>query len=157
MKHQIVRLASCLAVTSLALSTPALAQEIGAQPTFADISLNAGFMPDPTRIQVTAGGSIDAAHSRGGSCVGKIARAPDVRVTYEAGSSPLIIKVNSSEDTTLVMNGANGRWYCDDDGAGGVNPRIRLNNPDSGVYEIWVGTYADEPVSATVLITELSD
>lgn len=157
MKHQIARFASCLAAASLGLSAPAFAQEIGAQPTFADISLEAGFMPDPTRIQVTAGGSIDAARSRGGSCVGKIARAPDVRLTYEAGSSPLIIKVGSSEDTTLVVNDANGRWYCDDDSGGGVNPAMRLNNPDSGVYEIWVGTYADEPVSATVFITELAN
>lgn len=157
MKHQIVRLASCLAVASLGLSAPAFAQDIGAQPTFADIRLSAGFTPDPTRIQITAGGSIDAARSRGGSCVGKIARAPDVRLTYESGSLPLIIKVGSSEDTTLVVNGANGRWYCDDDSGGGVNPAIRLNNPDSGVYEIWVGTYADEPASATVFITEMAN
>ena len=79
MKHRIARLTSCLAVVSIGLSTPALAQEIGAEPTFADINLSEGFTPDPTRIQVSAGGTIDAARSRGGSCVGKIARAPDVR------------------------------------------------------------------------------
>nr|WP_316629975.1 peptidase S1 [uncultured Brevundimonas sp.] len=157
MKHRIARLTSCLAVVSIGLSTPALAQEIGAEPTFADINLSEGFTPDPTRIQVSAGGTIDAARSRGGSCVGKIARAPDVRLTYDAGSLPLVIKVGSSEDTTLVINGANGRWYCDDDSGGGVDPAIRLNNPDSGVYEIWVGAYADEPVSATIFITELAD
>lgn len=38
-----------------------------------------------------------------------------------------------------------------------MDPAIRLNNPDSGVYEIWVGAYADEPVSANIFITELAD
>lgn len=110
-------------------------------------------MPDPHRTQITAGGTIDAAQTRGGSCVGKIASAPDYNLAYEAGSADLVIKVGSREDTTLVINTADGRWYCNDD-SDGMNPAIRIRNPPSGLYEIWVGTYEDDPVPATIFISE---
>lgn len=156
MKTQMIRAVVCAAAFASMAVTPVMAQEIGATPTFADITLSAGFTPDPYRVRVTAGGTIDAARSRGGSCVGKIASAPDVRLTYSADSMPLNFKIVSGEDTTLVVNGPDGRWYCDDDSGGGHNPLFRLNNPASGVYEIWVGTYGDSPVSATVEITEIN-
>lgn len=149
-----VKRVSVLALAGLMVAAPAMAQDIGANPTYADVTLSEGFMPDPRVVQVTAGGSIDAASSRGGSCVGMIARAPDVRLTYAAGSSPLSIAVQSSGDTTLVINGANGAWFCDDDSGGGLNPRFIRRNPEPGVYEIWVGSLSGA-VPARVLISEM--
>lgn len=145
----------CVMSMGVMFAGGAMAQQVGASPTFADVTLEAGFMPDPHRIAIVAGGTIDAASSRGGRCVGKIASAPDVRLTYGPGSNQLKIKVTSSEDTTLVVNGANGAWFCDDDSGGGTNPMVLKRNPEAGVYEIWVGTYGDTPVDAIIEITEV--
>ena len=153
MTHLIARMAACAAVIGACIATPALAQQSGAQPSFGSVTLEAGFLPDPHRKQITAGGSIDAARTRGGNCVGMIASAPDYNLVYTAGSSPLVIKVGSQEDTTLVINAADGRWYCNDD-SDGVQPGIRISNPPSGVYEIWVGTYGEAATPATIYITE---
>ena len=52
-----------------------------------------------------------------------------MRLNYRAGSYPLIISVASRSDTTLVVNGPDGSWYCDDDGGNyGLNsgPALRL-------------------------------
>lgn len=153
MTHLIARMAACAAVIGACAVTPALAQQVGAQPSFGRVSLEAGFMPDPYRVQITAGGSIDAARTRGGRCVGMIASAPDFNLTYSAGGSDLVIKVGSREDTTLVINAADGQWYCNDD-SDGVQPGVRISNPPSGVYEIWVGTYGESATPATIFITE---
>ena len=94
-------------------------------------------------IPVQAGGNIDASRL-GSPCTGFIARAPDVRLTYNAGSLPLIISVAARADTTLVVNGPDGRWYCDDDsGDAPLNPMVRFNDPADGRYEIWIGTFSD--------------
>lgn len=157
MTPQMIRTAVCAAALAAMVASPALAQEIGAQPTFADLTLEAGFEPDPQRIEVTAGGNIDAELTSGGECVGMIANAPDIRLTYIPDELPLHIKVSSKEDTTLVINDPNGNWFCDDDSGGGENPMVSFDDPQEGVYEIWVGTYEDEPVPAIVEITELDD
>ena len=154
MNKIIARLTVCAAALGISIATPAFAQQIGASPTFGRVSLSAGFMPDPHRVDIVAGGTIDVAQTRGGNCVGKIANAPDFTLNYDAGSAALVIKATSSQDTTLIVNSANGAWYCNDD-SNGVNPGIRISNPPSGLYEIWVGTYEDEPVSATILISEV--
>ena len=146
------------AVTIAALAMmaiPAAAQNTGADATYRDISLSAGFTPDPFTINLQSGGSTNA-ENLGGSCDGYIANAPDVRVRYDAGSLPLIISVDSSSDTTLVVNAPDGRWYCDDDSGDGLNPSVRFNNPMSGRYEVWVGTYSSSTLeSATLQISEL--
>jgi len=75
-----------------------------------------------------------------------------VRLNYNAGSYPLIISVRSNADTTLVVNGPDGSWYCDDDGGNqGLNPSIRFNGPSSGRYEIWVGTYGNSSLQPAEL------
>lgn len=127
-----------LAVAAL----PAAAQDFNADPNYGEFSLAAGFTPDPQVIEVRSGGSLDA-QTLSASCRGFISNAPDVRLHYDAGSFPLIISAASNADTTLVVNGPDGSWYCDDDSGDGVNPMVRLNSPQSGRYEIWVGTYAN--------------
>ena len=70
----------------------------------------------------------------------------------------MIISAASNADTTLVVNGPDGSWYCDDDGGNsGANPMVRLNSPRSGRYEIWVGTYANASLQpARLHISEVS-
>lgn len=131
-------LASATAVAVL----PAAAQNMNARPNYGTMNLSAGFRDDPRVVSLRAGGDI-AASRISPRCRGFITSAPDVRLNYDAGSLPLIISVDARSDTTLVVNGPDGRWYCDDDGGvNGLNPSVRFNRPMSGRYEIWVGTYA---------------
>lgn len=143
---------------ALAISTAAQAQSWKASPSFGEVSLSAGFSPDPHVRRLTAGGSI-AAQNRFSDCRGYIADAPDYRLHYSAGSLPLYINVDSDSDTTLVVNGPDGRWYCDDDGADeALNPLLYWSNPASGQYDIWVGTYSSgSGRPATLFISELGE
>lgn len=149
-----------VAAATLALlgsGAPLLAQDVSRQPNFGSLSLRSGFTPDPRVVSVRSGGEIDA-QTIGPDCQGFISDAPDLRLFYTAGSLPLIISVASATDTTLVVNGPDGQWYCDDDGGvNGLNPSIRFEEPDSGRYEIWIGTYGSTAnARARLHISELS-
>ncbi|QLQ13062.1 MAG: peptidase S1 [Brevundimonas sp.] len=136
-----MRIAYGLFALAILAAAPAAAQDTSASPNYGTLNLSAGFNPDPQVVSVVSGGVVDASgiNSR---CAGFISRAPDVRLSYTAGSLPLIISAASSDDTTLVINGPDGSWYCDDDGGvNGLNPAIRFNTPQTGRYEIWVGSY----------------
>jgi hypothetical protein len=128
-------------------------------PAYGTIDLVSGFTPDPHTVPIAAGGSIDAAVLGQPGCVGWIARAPDYRVNWTAGSGslPLIFSVAAEADTTLVINDAQGNWLCDDDGGnGGLNPAITIVAPVSGQYDIWVGTYAQGDLQQSTLhVSEL--
>lgn len=128
------------AVLAASLSMQSVAQpNFSRNPSFGTLNLQSGFVPDPRVVPVTAGGRLDAS-TLGPGCLGSVANAPDVRVNYTAGSLPLIFYVASSEDTTLVINGPDGQWYCNDD-TNGLNPVVRFNNPGSGQYDIYIGHY----------------
>jgi hypothetical protein len=145
------------AVTALAAAAcPAAAQDFNAAPNFGTINLSGGFTPDPQVVSVRSGGSLNA-QSLSANCQGFISNAPDVRLNYNAGSLPLIISVRANADTTLVINGPDGSWYCDDDGGNqGLNPSISFNGAQSGRYEIWIGTYGNSSMQPAELhISEL--
>lgn len=149
------KLAALAAVAMMAAAPAAVvAQNMGLRANYGEIILNSGFTPDPYVVQVDAGGNINAANI-GSPCRGMISDAPDFQVTYRAGSFPLVFRTRSGVDTTLVVNGADGRWYCDDDSGGGLNSQVFFSRPLSGVYDIWVGTYAGGIAPAQLLITEL--
>ena len=150
---------------ALAFSATAVAQDaptsqpsgpdLSLDATFGSIELETGFMPDPHAIEMAAGGPLDAS-GLGVGCVGYIAVAPDVELTYEAGDTfPLHIYAVSEADTTLVVNLPDGSWACNDD-ASGFNPLLSMESPMSGVYDIYVGHYdsADTP-PAVLNISEI--
>lgn len=152
----ITRLAAGAAALALtAIAGAAVAQDYSLPAVSGGVTLNAGFDPDPYRVSVTPGGSIEAQYAVSSSCRGYISNAPDFELTYRAGNWPLIITVAASADTTLVINGPDGQWYCDDDSGEGTNPLIRFGNPQSGTYDIWIGTYRGGLSSGTLLITEI--
>lgn len=144
--------------TLIAGTASVIAQDFRLRPAFGSIQLTAGFLPDPYRRNLTAGGSIRA-QDRFRDCRGYIANAPDFSLYYTAGSAPLYINVDSDRDTTLVVNGPDGRWYCDDDGADSpFNPLLHWTAPQSGRYDIWVGTYTTGTgIPATLFISELGE
>ena len=145
-----------LAAAAMTISSSAMAQpDFSRPPSFGTINLTAGFADDPRIINVTAGGRLNAA-TIDSSCVGSVANSPDVRLNYTAGELPLIISVGSDSDTTLVVNGPDGRWYCNDD-TNGVNPVVRFNTPGSGQYDIYIGHYQQgRSIPAQLYISEVT-
>lgn len=145
-----------LSLICLLWSGWAAAQNISLNPIYGSITLSAGFSPDPHVVRLSAGGSNDA-RSVNRNCRGFISDAPDYRLHYTAGTIlPLIISTQSSADTTLVINGPDGQWYCDDDSGSSLNASIRFTRGLSGQYDIWVGTYSSDGLqSAELHISEL--
>lgn len=107
--------------------------------TFGTITLASGFQPDPYLQHILAGGRI-AASSVGEGCTGYVAEAPDFRVIYQGSGAPLGFSVTSEADTSLLINAPDGRWYCDDNGAGGLDPSLVWGTPPTGQYDIYIGT-----------------
>ena len=155
-------IAASAVILLAAISGVAAAQDWHQPATYGSAQLTTGFEPDPHLVTLSSGGPIDAAQSIGNGCSGFIANAPDFDLTYTAGSGgnqlPLIISVNSQSDTTLVVNGPDGKWYCDDDsGQGALNPSLTFTHPQSGLYDIYVGTYGSSNLQpATLSISEVS-
>ena len=155
--HQAALVSSVVLAAALAVVPPAAAQNINGAPNYGTVTLRSGFTPDPHVTNLRSGGNVDASRVSS-DCSGYISGAPDVRLVYSSGSLPLIISADARAYTTLVVNGPDGSWYCDDDsGDRGMNPSIRFNNPSSGRYEIWVGTYGSSSTEpAQIHISEVA-
>lgn len=148
-----LKIATMLVAGVLALAaTSAAAQNYSLNPSFGTQWLSAGFSPDPYRVPVTAGGRLNASNV---GCVGYIANAPDFRLNYQSGGYSLYFSVQSSADTTLVVNAPDGRWYCNDD-FNGYNPAVIFATPMSGQYDVWIGSYnPGSGLRSTLLISEI--
>lgn len=129
------------------------AQDPDGKANYGEKKLEAGFEPDPFVVNVDAGGAVQ---TNLGGVKAFVDKNPDFRLVYEnAGKFPLTIYVESQADTTLLVNDPDGKWLANDD-TNGLNPQIKIAQPKSGRYEIWVGTFnggATPP--AKLFITEL--
>lgn len=124
-----------------------------ADPAFGGITLNSGFTPDPFIRTLTSGGGVSAS-SVDPACSGYIATAPDYRMIVEDRMSHLRILFLADGDTTLVVQGPNGVFNCNDDGFI-LNPVVDLVNPTAGDYNIWVGSYSsDQFIPGYLMISE---
>jgi hypothetical protein len=138
-------IAFCLCGQAAAQPDPRL------NPTYGTAALKAGFQPDPLVKALQAGGEL---RTNLGGVQAFVAKAPDFRLDYTAGKYPLSFTVKSAGDTTLLINLPNGTWIADDDSGGDLNPLIRIAQPPSGRYDIYVGTIGQAPVDAKLFITE---
>ena len=125
---------------------------------FGSTDLEAGFQPDPSSVDVISGGSIDASYL-GDGCRGYATVASDYDVTYTAGGQDLLrfyFVADEVEDTTLIINAPDGSWHCNDDAPDTIDPMIDFTNPESGRYDIWIGSYESTTEAAgTLYVTEL--
>ena len=131
------------------------AQDVSLKPTYGKVDLKAGFTPDPFKKKVEAGGPLET--NKGGVTTW-ITNAPDFRLNYTAGEFPLTFYVESAKDTTLLVNLPDGKLLAKDDGPNtGLNPLIKIQRPQSGQYDIWVGILDknDGTPPAVLQITEL--
>ena len=142
------------AAIAMLVATPAFAQNASLTANSGSIGLASGFTPDPYVVNVVAGGNINGANLPG-SCTGMISDAPDVELTFSAGSLPLVFRTISGSDTTLIINDPNGNWVCDDDSYGDGDAQVRFAKPASGTYDVWIGTFSGGTAPATLQITEL--
>ncbi|KPQ07171.1 MAG: Bacterial pre-peptidase C-terminal domain [Rhodobacteraceae bacterium HLUCCA12] len=136
-------------------ATVAEAQNYNLRPSYGAVSLQAGFLPDPHTRRIQAGGN--NRFTGGGGCPGGayFANAPDYRVHYSAGGYSLTFYVRAPGDTALLVNDPSGTWYCNDDYQG-LDPALVFNNPSSGQYDVWLGTYNRSRVRNSVLyVTEM--
>lgn len=138
----------------VAVSATAFAQNIAGEPNFGTVTLETGFIPDPHEVTLVAGGSTQVTQS---GCNGFVSDSPDVDLHYTAGETfPLNIYVTSDSDTTLLVNLPDGTWVCNDD-TSGLNPALSFESPQSGLYNIWVGSYSDDEMpAATLKISEIA-
>ena len=115
--------------------------------------IGAGFIPDPRRIDLAAGGFAPAGERFPG-CEGYIAAEADHAFRYEAGDYPLRFWEESAADTTLVVTSPSGETLCNDDhprSAGGA-PGVAFDAPPSGAYRVWVGTRAPGAFGADAVL-----
>jgi hypothetical protein len=155
-----LRIVAAIAAAAVVLSAGvAAAQNWQGAPNYGSIRLSAGFTPDPHEVALVAGGNINARQTLGAACAGFISENPDYDLYWTATGNglPLVISADSQVDTTLVVRTPSGEWLCEDDGGfNGMNPGMRIDNAQSGLYDIWVGTYGGGTARATLRISELS-
>lgn len=111
-------------------------------------------------VSVSSGGPVDASYL-GDACDGFAEPNPDYEVHYNAGDQDLLrfyfVADSPGDDATLIVNDADSHWHCSDDEYGSSNPSIDFAPPESGWYDIWIGSYsAADYISGTLYITELN-
>ncbi len=122
---------------------------------FGTITLEAGFTPDPHKVQGTSGGATDAA-TVNPSCNGYIADTPDHLFVAQGAFSGLRIMAKSEGDITLVIQKPDNTYLCNDD-SDGTNPLVAGEFP-AGTYKVWVGSYEQGTNSAYTLgLSELDE
>jgi hypothetical protein len=148
---------TAIVILAVASSVPStvLAVDENATPHYGHERFATGFAPDPFTVTVIPGGDFDASEHVHPQCTGFVSEAPDLVLSFDAGRLPLSIRAVSEKDTTLVVQGPDRRWYCDDDSGGDLNPMVYFAPPQTGRYAIWVGLLA-RPQGGSGSSTELS-
>lgn len=142
----------CLLLAAQGSVNQILAQSVNSPASYGSQSLQGNFEPDPFSIFVSAGGSINADTVASG-CNGFIAEAPDFKLVYsDSVGYTLGIFVLGSADATLVVNDPSGNWVCNDDFSDTSNrgAGLMFADPESGTYDIWVGSYSETDVGTQV-------
>ncbi len=157
-----VRLGAIAVSSFLALQSGSVsAQNLDADPLFGSISLESGFASAPFTVEVSPGGE-DESFVLGDECYGYMRFAqPDFVLNYQSGETPLGVFAISDLDITMAINDPSGAWHCNDDSffLSGTNSGIQFDSPQSGDYQIWVGSYDSGAESSITMlaITEVDE
>ena len=124
------------------------------QSNFGTITLATGFTPDPHVAQGTSGGAINAS-TWNPTCSGWVSQTPDHIFVSSTAFANLRFIINSTQDTTLVLQKPDGTYLCADD-TEGLNPIVQGAFP-AGTYKVWIGSYEQGASAAYRLgVTELT-
>ncbi|MGZ9809701.1 peptidase S1 [Pseudoroseicyclus sp. H15] len=132
--------AGLLALVTLGTGAAQACPDWQAAPYFGQITLNAGFTPDPYVRNITAGGTQSLSGCGAAGWAGFTTSRPDFDLYWNGNSSQLTIAVQSNADAVLLVNAPDGTFYYNDDYRG-TNPAITFYNPQPGLYDIWIGSY----------------
>lgn len=142
-----------LAAAAILLGTAGLA---AACPAWQNQGVQSGYTTGsdlylPNSYSVVAGGS-QSLRNCGWNHSGYVISRPDFEFQIDGlhAYNRLEIRAIGQCDTVLLVNDASGNWYFDDDSHGNLNPAVNLYSPQSGVYDIWVGTYGTNTCNATL-------
>ena len=117
-----------------------------------NINLQAGFPLDPTFVSVNAGGEVDASLLIN-ECEGFINTQPVVTVEWSGEASFIKAFFVSDDDPTMVVGTPDGKVLCNDDATDQLlDPRIRIDDPITGTYKIWLGSYSRGQLIPGVLV-----
>ena len=138
-------------IASLSVTSNTLAQEI-----VKDITLYDQINPNPMMIDGISEGSLEAievvntTETSTGICSGLVEQQPDHILVLNSFFEFLKIEVQSSTDTTILVQGPGGVW-CNDD-YNDDDPALE-GQWQAGKYKIWVGSYEATPNNYQIRIT----
>ena len=104
-------------------------------PLFGSAALESGFSPDPYRLDVEAGGSVDS--SRLAPDCGYTSYHPTFVLDWDGGAEPFLRLSFTPDDraiTSLLVHTPDGEWLCE------TGPVLDLPSASPGRYAIWAGT-----------------
>lgn len=113
----------------------------------AQVSLENQVDPNPLILEGVSGGKVKAAEivqtesTATGFCNGFIDPQPNHILELNSFFEFLKIEVDSSTDTTIIIEGPGGVW-CNDD-SDNANPAIE-GQWQPGNYKIWIGSYQED-------------
>lgn len=98
----------------------------------------------------------------GDGCTGYASSAPDFSITYTSGETFSLLRfyfvATGGIDAIMVVNDPSIDYLCDDDSYETSNPTLDYEDPATGRYDVWIGTYTQGgAVSGTLYITETED
>jgi len=136
------------------LSIPVLIE----QKAYVTLDIQAGNPLDPFIVSVNGGGSFDAS-TLGGDCSGYVNIQPVARIDWEGEADLAKIFFYSDHDPTLIIQSPDGAFHCNDDASDLLlDPSVTFENPEDGVYNIWVGSYyPDQLIPGVLVVTTRED
>lgn len=124
----------------------------GSSPT-QPITVQPGFMPDPTVVSASVNATVDAS-SMGPGCYGYVGAAPTALLTAQGNFSFLRIMAAANSDTVLVVRSPSGQTWCNDDALGELNS-AHEGAISAGVYQVYAGFLSSQSGPVRVGVTEL--
>lgn len=124
-------------------------------PLSGSATLESGFSPDPYRVDVQAGGSVDTAEFS--PACGYTSYHPAFLLDWQGGDVPetflrIFFTPADNTDTALLIHTPEGKWLCEEDSV------LDLLSAPSGEYAIWVGSRQSRtPAEGSLFITGSED
>ena len=131
-----------------------------AEANYGTLLVQAGRRPEGHTATGIAGGPMNVAEVIDG-CRGWVSTTPDYRIRWTGSADSLGFRFGATEsgantdDTTLTVRTPDGRWLCDDDSAGDMDPMIIIDDPEPGDYTVWAGSYVrDAYIEGELLVLD---
>jgi S1-C subfamily serine protease len=130
------------------------------EPLNGRLELSSNFDPDPQQMEVTTSGTTEASIFSN-ECSGYTNEiSPNISLTYNnTDNFDLSFLHESLVDTSLIVKNPDGEIFCNDDfnNQFGLNPAVKIENPMSGEYLVWIGHYELEDIGekGTLYVTEI--